>query len=434
MAREQARKSTAHVGRTREEEAGGANPLRRVSALALGILAGIGGFVDFGGVVTSTQAGAQYRYGLIWTIVVGLIGFAVFAEMAGRVTISTGRTMYDVIRDRLGARLALLPLVSTTISQILTVFVELAGMALVAGWLLKVSYLLWIPLCAVLVWAIIWWAGFELLDNTAALLGLTMMVAVAVMISTTKDWGSLAAATVHPTFSGVRSPAAYLFFVISLFGAYMTPYQFAFYSSGVMEQEWNASDFLTNRVVAIVGTAFGAVVTLALMAGAAGILFPRHATVSTFAATVVPASVTLGAVGIGLFLCGTFAVSLGAGLEASMSGSYAIMQYYGWDWGKKGRPGKAPLFHFVVILFLVVGILIGETGVNPIAMTTFAMAVGAVTLPFSFIPLMIVANDRDFMGEQRNSLGTNLAAWLILALLTVVTLTAIPLLILSGSL
>src|SRR5437588_7719442 len=101
-----------------------------MSSLGLGVLAAVGGFVDFGGIVTSTQAGAQFRFALVWTLVVGVVGFSVFAEMSARVTISTSAAMYDVIRDRLGARVALIPLVSTTISQLLTVFVELAGMAL----------------------------------------------------------------------------------------------------------------------------------------------------------------------------------------------------------------------------------------------------------------------------------------------------------------
>jgi Mn2+/Fe2+ NRAMP family transporter len=47
--------------------------------------------------------------------------------------------------------------------------------------------------------------------------------------------------------------------------------------------------------------------------------------------------------------------------------------------------------------------------------------------------MLIVANDGEYMGEQKNTLGTNIVALIVLAVLSVVTVTAIPLTFLSGS-
>jgi Mn2+/Fe2+ NRAMP family transporter len=218
-----------------------------------------------------------------------------------------------------------------------------------------------------------------------------------------------------------------------LFGAYMTPYQFDFYSSGALEEEWTAEDLVTNRVVSLVGTIFGGLITIALMINAAAVLYPAHHAVSTFSDAVLPASVSLGVAGAAFFLFGTFAVSLGAGLETTLSGSYAIMQYFGWEWGKKGRPHTAPVFQFTMLLLLALAILIAETGIDPITLTTLTMAISAITLPFNFLPMLIVANDGEYMGEQKNTLGTNIVALIVLAVLSVVTVTAIPLTFLSGS-
>lgn len=393
----------------------------------------MGGFVDFGGIVTSTTAGAQFRFALIWTVIFGIVGFAVYAEMSGRVAISTSRAMFDVIRDRLGARLALIPLVTTVLSQVLTIVVELAGMTLVMEYVTHLSYLLWVPLAALLLAGIIWRAGFELLDNSAALLGLVMIVSVAVMVKMTRQWGLLGISLIHPSLATAHPVFLYLFSIASLLGAYMTPYQFAFYSSGALEEEWDASDLVTNRVVSVVGTSFGGIITIALMVAGAAVLYPHHHAVSTFADTVIPAQVSFGLVGVALFLIGTFAVSLGAGLETTMSASYAIMQYMGWEWGKKGRPHTVPLFHAAILVMLVAAVIIAETRIAPIALTNVTMAIGAVTLPFSFLPLLVVANDSDYMGDQRNTVGTNIVAIVVLAVLVLVTLTAIPLMFLSGS-
>jgi Mn2+/Fe2+ NRAMP family transporter len=60
------------------------------------------------------------------------------------------------------------------------------------------------------------------------------------------------------------------------------------------------------------------------------------------------------------------------------------------------------------------------------------MALGAFALPFTFAPLLIIANDTRYMGDQRNGRLANVAGIFFLIVLTVVTILTLPLLILSG--
>ncbi|MHB8618312.1 MAG: NRAMP family divalent metal transporter [Chloroflexota bacterium] len=340
--------------------------MKRLSGLALGVLTAVGGFVDMGGIITATQAGAQHRFALLWTLVPGLIGLVVFADMSGRVAIASGQTLFDVIRDRLGFRLALVPLVSTVVVNTLTLVVELAGMTLTLQIATRVSYLLWFPVASLFLIAILWRVRFSVLDNGSALLGLAMLVAVVAMLKLAPPWGEIGRDVVHPTMSQAHPLAAYLFAVVSLLGSYITPYQFVFYSSGAIEEEWTGSDLLTNRITAILGSSFGAVIDFALIVIAGTVLFPRHASVNTLADAARPTMASLGPVGLALFLVGTFAVSMGAGLETALSGTYALCQFFGWDWGKKGRPRSAPLFHLVYLAMFVVALILAYTGVDPI--------------------------------------------------------------------
>jgi len=78
----------------------------KIGSLALGVFTAIGGFVDMGNLVTASQAGAQYRFALLWTVIVGTLGVIVYADLAGRVAIASGRALFDVIRERLGALIA----------------------------------------------------------------------------------------------------------------------------------------------------------------------------------------------------------------------------------------------------------------------------------------------------------------------------------------
>src|SRR3954453_4199720 len=124
---------------------------------------------------------------------------------------------------------------------------------------------------------------------------------------------------VHPTIGeGDGTLAGYLFAAIGLLGAYMTPYQFYFYSSGAIEDEWSGADLLTNRITSLVGSLFGAVIDLALIVGAALVLFPRHMEVNSLGDAGQPIKESLGAVGFGFFIVGAFAVCMGAGLETAL--------------------------------------------------------------------------------------------------------------------
>ena len=406
--------------------------MKKFSALALGVLAAVGGFVDMGGIITTTQAGAQYRFALLWTLIPGIIGFAVYADMGGRVAIASGRTMFDVIRDRLGFRLALIPLLSTAVVNTLTMVVELAGMTLALELATHVSYLLWFPVATLFLAVILWKVRFDLLDNSAAILGLAMLVAVVAMFKLAPPWRDVGGQVLHPVLAGIDSLPGYLFAVVSLLGGYMTPYQFAFYTSGAIEDEWTGEELLTNRVVALIGTGFGAVIDFALIIVSAVVLYPQHHQVNTLGDAAIPLQTSLGAVGFGLFVLGAFAVSMGAGLETALSGAYSLCQYFGWDWGKKGRPRQAPLFHLIYLAMLLIAMLLAYTHVDPIQLTIITLAIAAAALPFTFLPLLIVANDRDYMGDQKNTLAVNVAAGVVLALLTAVTIAVVPLLVLTG--
>src|SRR6185312_16037538 len=113
----------------RKPDRGGS--LKSVLKIALGIIAALGGFLDIGDIVFTTQAGALYRYDLLWAVVLGTVGIAVYAEMCGRVAAVTGRPVFDVIRMRMGFGLGLVSLLASTFVNVLTVAAELGGLAII---------------------------------------------------------------------------------------------------------------------------------------------------------------------------------------------------------------------------------------------------------------------------------------------------------------
>jgi Mn2+/Fe2+ NRAMP family transporter len=139
----------------------------------------------------------------------------------------------------------------------------------------------------------------------------------------------------------------------------------------------------------------------------------------------------LGKVGLALLLLGVFAATFGAALETGLSAGYTVSQYLGWQWGKFVRPVEAPRFHLVTLVSIVLGALLVLTSIDPIKVTEYSIVLSAAALPLTYFPILIVANDPDYMGDNVNSWLSNSFGTVYLCLLIVVSIATIPLMILT---
>src|SRR5437763_5721836 len=124
--------------------------MKKLLGVTLGILTAVGGFLDIGDIVTASVTGARFRMSLAWAVVLGVIGIVIYAEMAGRVATVSHRPVFDLVRERLGARVALLNLLASFIVNLLTLAAEIGGVALAVELLTGINYLIWVPPAALL--------------------------------------------------------------------------------------------------------------------------------------------------------------------------------------------------------------------------------------------------------------------------------------------
>ena len=262
--------------------------MKRFLQVALGILTAIGGFVDIGDLVANAETGARFGLSLAWVVLLGVGGIIVYAEMAGRVAAVSHRPVFDVVRERLGARVALVNLGASFFINFLTVTAEIAGVALALELATSVNYLLWIPLVAFLVWLVIWRMKFSKLENVFGLLGLTLIVMAVALWRLHPGWTQMAGQVLMPQKPASESWATYFYFAIALLGAAMTPYEVFFFSSGAVEEGWTAKDLLTNRLNVFIGFPLGGALSLTLMALTATVLAPRGITVDHLGQVALP--------------------------------------------------------------------------------------------------------------------------------------------------
>src|SRR5436190_977165 len=200
----------AHEGRPRRHA--GNPPMKALLAVTLGILTAIGGFVDIGDIVASSQAGARYGMGLAWVMVVGVLAICVYAEMAGRVTAVSHRPVFDLVRERLGPRVALANLAGSYVVTLLTLGAEIGGVALAIQLAVSVSYLVWVPLAGLAVWLVLWRVRFDTMERIFGLAGLALVIFVVAVLKLPTRWGDFAHQATHaPLGSG-----AYWLLAVSL--------------------------------------------------------------------------------------------------------------------------------------------------------------------------------------------------------------------------
>jgi Mn2+/Fe2+ NRAMP family transporter len=405
----------------------------RYGAMVIGVVTAIGGFVDIGELVAMPQAGAEYRFGLLWAVLVGTVGAIAYAEMTGRVELASQRTVFDLIRERLGLRLGLVPLVAATLLNVLMLVAEIGGMAFVLELATGVEPI-WViaPLAVGLVLFELK-GTWTLLENVPSMLGLALLVVPAALLfgGLHVDWGAAAHQLVLPRFEK-QDVAVYLITAIAVLGAGMSPYEWYFYSSGGREEEWTRRDLGVNRVTAIAGFSLGSILAFALLIGAATIFFPRNISPAhLFQAGLIPTT-PFGKWGMALFLVGAFGCVLGASIEVSLATAQGIAQFFGWPWGSSRPPRQVKGFTLAYALPVLGALAILFTGVDPIKVTVIALAFAVVALPLTFLPLLIVANDPLYMGDLRNGPLANGLGVVFLALLTVAGVAAIPLLVITG--
>jgi Mn2+/Fe2+ NRAMP family transporter len=317
--------------------------------------------------------------------------------------------------------------------NLLTLTAEIGGVALALQLATSVDPLLWIPVVAFGVWAVVWRARFALLENVTGLLGLTLLVFAVALFMLAPDWGQLAGQALQPGPPQGEPIATYWFFAVALFGAAMTPYEVFFFSSGAIEERWTVKDLATSRLNVLVGFPLGGLLSVAIAACAAVVLLPASIDVTSLSQVVLPVAQAGGKVALAFVIVGILAATFGAALETTLSSGYTLAQYFGWSWGKFRRPAKAARFHLSMIICLFIAIAILATGVDPILVTEYSVVFSAVALPLTYLPILIIANDREYMGDHVNGRAMNFLGSVYLVIILVAALAAIPLLIITGA-
>jgi Mn2+/Fe2+ NRAMP family transporter len=405
--------------------------MKKLLEVFLGILTAMGGFVEVGELTFTLNAGSRFAYDLLWVVALGTLGISVFCEMAGRIAAARGQPVFNLIRERVGFKAGLITLIAANAVCLMTCAAEIGGIALLwqllSGW----PYRLLVLLALAFFLLVVWFFKFNWIERVFGLLGLLMVVFCVAAYSMEPEWHEVAAGFI-PGPPEVESSRDYLvcaFFGVSLLSSIMLPYETYFYASGGIEDKWKPQDVNLNRFIVIAGFLLGGVLATALVIVGAQYLQPREIEAALPGTAALAVSSELGKVGLVVALLGMFFAFAGAAIETAMSAAYNLSQFLGWPWGKFRPPQQASRFTLSWIVVLVLATLVILTGVDPIKVVEYAIVFSVVILPLTYFPMLMIAHDREVMGDYANGPLASILGWAFFIIITIAAIAALPLMI-----
>lgn len=404
--------------------------MKKIMEMALGVVTSVGGFLEIGSIATAAQAGALFKFQLVWAIILGGICITFLVEQSGRLAAVSGHTVPDAIRERFGFNYYLFLLAVLALVTLLVLGSEIGGVCVALEMATGISFRWWAVVVALLMWLVLWKESFSVVEYGTAFLGLVTLCFVVAAVVMHPPWREVAwgALPTLPTHDRLR----YWFVAVSILGASVSPYLMFFYSSGAVEDGWKEDYTTVNRVIAIFGMSFGTFISVAVLVIAALVYLPRGIRVEHYAQLGLMLRDAFGVWGFWLLLASLFVACLGAAMEVTLELAYMVAQGFGWNWSKNQKPKEEARFSLTYTAFIALGTLLVVAGFDPLKLTIFSMALTAATLPVAIIPFLVLMNDEEYVEEHTNSWFSNAAVVAIIGLAFVLAVVTIPLEIFGG--
>jgi Mn2+/Fe2+ NRAMP family transporter len=384
------------------------------------VIAAIGGFVDIGDLVFNTQAGASVGTPALWAVPVGVLGIMIFAEMSGRIVAVSKKPNFVLVKERYGERLSTFTLVASLVLTVLTLGAELGGLGFVLNYLFDVSVNFFVLVALLVVAAAIYFLPFGGLERVFGYMGLALLVYVAASLKLDPDWGEIGRGFVPES----HGAAIYWYFIVGLVAAALMPYEIYFYSSGAVEEGWDERDMKVNRANAFIGFGLGGLISVAILVASAQVLKPTGISPDSIGTVALVSEVPYGETGLILAFIGLLFAVGGATIDTAFSAAYNLAQHQGWKWGKRFRLLNEPRFTLSLTGFLLLGFAIAQPGVDPVSLTEYAVIFSIPVLPLTYLPILLVGNDRSVMGKHANGPVTRVLGWAYFGLICLLAVAA----------
>jgi len=375
---------------------------------------------DAGGIVTYIQAGAKYRYDLLWVLVLITFALAMIQEMSARMGTVTQKGLGELIRENFGVKWTMFALGTLLVANLATTVAEFAGLAASLE-IFGVSRSITIPVAAIGIWLLVVKGSFKVVERVFLVIAMSYATYVVSGLLSNPNWGAVLHDTYAPKF---HADPRFMFLAIAVIGTTITPWMQFFLQATVVDKGVRVENYVYQKWDVYIGSVLTDVVSFFIIVAAGVVIWkaPDGVLISNPAQAAAALQPVAHGYARALFSIGLFSASLLAAAVLPLSTAYTYSEAFGWEIGISRKFREAPIFYSIYTFCIVFGAAtVLFTGRHLVALMIRAQAVNGVLLPVILIFMLKLINRKDVMGKYTNSRVYNVVVWAMAVVLIAMT-------------
>ncbi len=409
------------------------NPERRspLEVLGPGLVTGAADD-DPSGIGTYSQVGAQFGYGLAWTMFFGFPLLASIQAICARIGATTGRGIAQNLRRNYPPWLLRVVVVLLLIANVINLGADLGAMGAVLALVVPGPVLLYTALFALLSVTLEVLLSYAQYERILKWTTLSLFAYVGVVFVADVPWRTAIFDIVVPHISFDRDSAMAL---VAIFGTTISPYLFFWQAGQEVEEQHRrhtkplhvtprrraGAELARIRTDTLVGMGFSHLTALFIIIATAATLNAHGITDIASAAQAAEALRPIaGDFAFALFALGIIGTGLLAVPILAGSAAYAVSETFGWTEGLDRRPREAKAFYGAIAFATAGGVVLNFTGIDPMRALYWAAVVNGLLAPPLMVVTMLIARNRRIMGNLAVSGWLELGGWISTAVMWIV--------------
>ena len=378
---------------------------------------------DAGGVSTYAQAGQNYGYSLLWTLVLLIPVLIVNQEMVVRLGAVTGVGHARLINERFGRFWGWFSVGDLFILNFFTIVTEFIGVGLSAQYFGFSPYIV-VPIAALTLIGITVSGNFRRWERAMFVFVIGSLLVLPLVVLSHPDPGASLKGFLIPGIQGGVTSTAILL-IIAIVGTTVAPWQLFFQQSNVVDKritprwlDYEKADTIIGAVVVVIGAACIMMATASAFMGTKDYgNFDNALSAATGLKTHVGPWV--GAI----FALLLFDASIVGGSAVTLATSYAFGDVFGLHHSLHRRVSEAKVFYGSYAGMVALAAVITLIPNAPLGLiTTAVQALAGILLPSATVFLVLLCNDKEVLGPWVNKPWLNIVATLIVSVLLMLSL------------
>lgn len=386
---------------------------------------------DPSGIGTYSQVGAQFGYGLAWTMLFGYPLLVSIQAICARIGATTGKGIAQNLRQHYSPVLLRLVVLMLLIANVINLGADLGAMGAALALLVPGPALAFTVAFGVISVLLEVFLSYDRYARILKWTTLSLFAYVAVVFVAKVPLAEAARGVLIPSFTFDREHAMAL---VAVFGTTISPYLFFWQAGQEVEEQHRrhikplhvsprraGPELARIRTDTLVGMGFSHLVALFIVVATAATLHANGVHDITSAAQAAEALRPIaGNFAFALFALGIIGTGLLAVPILAGSAAYAVSETFGWTEGLNRKPREAKAFYGVIAAATLGGVGLNFVGIDPMKALYWAAVVNGLLAPPLMVVTMLIARNPRAMGKLTISNRLAFGGWLSTAVMWLV--------------